>query len=153
MLIYDDTYSWEGWGGKLKLGSGQCRMKIFDLDKGKRQGLAHLKPIIVVVSDLPRELSWTPNQMTVKSCASHIATHVVREFNIDPERMVWVEHYPATPEGDRVRYPVEERFDEATFTWREEGALQGGWKPLSPPLAALVKKLLAEAPNPKEREA
>ena len=153
MLIYDDIYSWEGWGGKLKLGSGECRLRIFDLDKGKRRSVAHMKPIIVVVSDLPREPSWTPNQMTVKSCASHIATQVVRKFNIDPDRMIWVEYYEATPEGDTVLYPSEERFDEAVFIWREEGALQGGWKPLSPPLTTLVRKLLSDADNPQEREA
>ncbi len=144
MLIYDDIYAWDGWGGKLKLGSGQCRLRIFDLDKGKRAGVAHLKPIVVVVSDLPREPSWTPNQMSVKSCASHIATQVVRQFDIDPDRMIWVEYYPASAPSEHVRYPSEERFDEALFIWREEGALQGGWKPLSPPLTALVKQLLAE---------
>jgi len=153
MLVYDDIYSWEGWGGKLKLGRGECRLRIFDLNQEKGRCVAHMKPIIVVVSDLPRELSWTPNQMTVKSCGSHIATQVVREFNIDPDRMVWVEHYEGTPEGENVLYPNEERFDEATFIWREDGALQKGWKPLSPPLTAIVRKLLADAANLQEREA
>jgi hypothetical protein len=156
MLIYDGIYSWEGWGGKLNLGSGRCRMKIFDLDRerggSRKRSVAHMKPIVVVVSDMPREPSWTPNQMTVKSCASHIATKVVREFNIDPERMLWVEHYEATPPEEDVLYPCEERFDEALFTWREEGALQKGWKPLSPPLRALVQKLLADAADATENE-
>ncbi|AOY57382.1 hypothetical protein [Desulfococcus multivorans] len=153
MLIYDDIYSWEGWGGRLKLGSGQCRLRIFDLDKDGGRRIAHLKPIIVVVSDIPREPSWTPNQMSVKSCASHIATKVVREFGIDPERMVWVEYYEAPSKDENLRYPGSDRFDEAVFVWREEGALQGGWKPLSPALTDLVRKLLADAADLTEREA
>jgi hypothetical protein len=156
MLIYDGIYSWEGWGGRLNLGSGKCRLKIFDLDRndgaGRQRRVAHMRPIIVVVSDIPREPAWTPNQMSVKSCASHIATKVVGEFGIDPERMVWIEHYEATPPGEGVLYPCEERFDEATFTWRDEGALQKGWKPLSPPLTELVRKLLADAAHATEDE-
>ena len=53
MLIHDDICSWEGFGGKLRLGSGKCRLQIFDLTAGGKKGLAHLKPIIVVVSDIP----------------------------------------------------------------------------------------------------
>ena len=152
MLLFDGIYSWEGWGGKFKLGSGRCRMRIFDLDTGEKRRVAHMKSIIVVVSDLPREPGWAPNRMTVKSCPSHIATKAVREFNIDPGRMLWVEHYEATPEGENVRYPVAERFDEALFSWNEEGAMQRGWKPLPPPMIETVKHLLADCASPSTDE-
>ena len=39
MLIYDDIYSWEGWGGMLRLASGKCRLRIFDLKKGNEKRL------------------------------------------------------------------------------------------------------------------
>jgi len=53
MLVHDDMFSWEGWGGRLKLGSGKCRLRIYDLKKDDKKGLMHLRPIIVVVSDVP----------------------------------------------------------------------------------------------------
>ena len=75
MLIYDDTFFWEGFGGRLKLGSGKCHLKIFDLNKGDLKDIAHLKPIVVVASDLP------DSKMTVRSCSSHIISTVVQQFN------------------------------------------------------------------------
>ena len=80
MLVYNGIYSWEGWGGKLRLGSGKCRLSVFDISRDQ-QNIAILKPVIIVVSDIPSYESG-PNRMSVKSCASHIATRLVREFNI-----------------------------------------------------------------------
>lgn len=147
MLIYDDIYSWDGWGGKLKLASGRCHMKIYDLRQREQTGVALLKPFVVVVSDLPFEKQG-PNQMTVKSCAGHIATRVVREFKIDPHRMVWVEHYRLTPEDKGVAY-ARERFEEAEFTWTDSGAISPRWKPLNPALEKQLRRWLDDsAENP-----
>jgi len=33
MLIYDGVYAWKGFGGMLKLASGQCRLRIYDLTR------------------------------------------------------------------------------------------------------------------------
>ena len=73
MLIYDDIYSWEGWGGKLRLASGKCRLRIFDLKKGNKKGLAHLRPIIVIAADVPE------SRMSVRSCCGHIATCITKD--------------------------------------------------------------------------
>ena len=144
MILYDGIYSWKGWGGRLKLGSGQCRLRIYDLRKRKEKGVAHLKPIIVIISDLPDETDWAPTKMTVKSCASHIASNVVKEFNIDPNRMMWIEHYPEPPEKDLIRYS-RERFDLAEFTWHDLDATKTVWNPLPRAMEDLVKRLMAEA--------
>ena len=82
VLIYDEIYSWEGFGGVLRLASGKCRLWIFDLKKGDREGLAHLRPIIIIASDV------ADSRMTVRSCCGHIASGVARKFNIKPERMI-----------------------------------------------------------------
>jgi hypothetical protein len=29
MMMYDDIFSWEGWGGELRLASGECRLRIY----------------------------------------------------------------------------------------------------------------------------
>ena len=62
MLIYDQIYSWEGFGGVLRLASGKCRLRIFDLEKEDRTGLAHLRPTIIIASDVP------DSRMSVRSC-------------------------------------------------------------------------------------
>ena len=47
MLIVDDVFAWEGWGGRLRLEAGKCRLKIFDLRKAlsqpRRQVISRLR--------------------------------------------------------------------------------------------------------------
>ncbi|MGE0087334.1 MAG: hypothetical protein AB7S75_23250 [Desulfococcaceae bacterium] len=141
MRIYDGLYTWDGWGGKMRLASGRCRLRLFDLKKGSEGEVTHLKRFVAVVSDIPFGKQG-PNQLTVKSCASHIATNVVRNFSIEPGRMLWIEHYPGDSENEKLRYPVKEHFDEAEFSWDEGGAKNARWKTPSPATVELVKKLL-----------
>lgn len=134
MLIFDDTFSWEGFGGKLKLGSGKCRLRIFDLNKGDQKDVAHLKPIVVVASDLP------DSKMSVRSCSSHIATRVVQKFDIAPHRMQFVEYYPQKFYGEGDRKTIPETFEAVEFTWTENRALHPKLKSLGPPLLDLLKR-------------
>jgi hypothetical protein len=136
MLIYDDIFAWEGFGGKLKLGSGTCRLRIFDMNKGDPKGVTHLKPMIVVASDLPE------SKMSVRSCSSHIATTVVQKFNIAPHRMQFVEYYPKKLYGEGNRSVIPETFEAVEFTWKEKMALHPKLKPLESPLLDLLKKKL-----------
>ena len=139
MLIYDDIYSWEGWGGRLRLASGKCRLRIFDLKKHDKGGLAHLRPIIVIVSDV------SESPMSVRSCSGHIATSVTREFNIKPHRMLFIEYYPKTVYGQRQEYMIAEKYDVVEFKWLQEKAIEPKWRTLKPPLLDMIKKLVAEA--------
>ncbi len=141
MRIYDGLYTWDGWGGKMRLASGRCRLRLFDLKKGSEGEVTHLKRFVAVVSDIPFEKQG-PNQLTVKSCAGHIASNVVKNFSIDPGRMLWIEHYPEETGNEKLRYPVPERFDEAEFSWNEQVATNARWKTPSPATVKLVKKLL-----------
>jgi len=138
MIITDETYSWEGWGGKLKLGSGSCRLRIYDLKKGDEKGLAHLRPIIIVVSDVPE------STMSVKSCAGHIATSVTRDYDIDPNRMVWIEYCPSSTYGVRQENTIPERYEAVEFVWHDDKALHPKWRPLNPQLLDIVKELTEE---------
>ena len=136
MLIYDDIFAWEGFGGKLKLASGKCRLRIFDMNKGDHKGVAHLKPMVVVASDLP------DSKMSVRSCSGHIATTVVQKFNIAPHRMQFVEYYPKKIYGEGNRKVIPEMFEAVEFTWTEKMALHPKLKPLDSPLLDLLKKRL-----------
>ncbi|MBU0986530.1 MAG: hypothetical protein KKH68_04675 [Proteobacteria bacterium] len=137
MLIHDDIFNWSGWGGKLRLGSGECRLRIFDLEKGVTKGPTPLKSVIVLVSDVP------DSRMSAKSCASHVATLVAKEFKIDPHRMLWVEYYPENRYGVDNERIIPERFEVVEFTWYEDKAVKPEWRELKPPQLDEIKKLIS----------
>jgi hypothetical protein len=139
MLIHDDVYHWKGWGGNFRLGSGKCRLRVFDLKKARSRGLAHLKPIIVVAEDV------ADSPMSVRSCAGHIVTRVAIEFDIDPQRMLFVEYYPAVAYGERQERSIGERYDAVDFTWHGDKALDPRWRPLPEPTIALLKEIGKES--------
>ena len=145
MIIFDDIYTWEGWGGAFRLGSGRCRLKIFDLKKCGKAGLVYLKPVIVVAMDLPKE---KPSDMTVKSCNSHIATSVARDFNIEPNRMQFVEYYPARRYGKTNEHLIEERLDAVDFTWFGDKAMKPVYRNLEPSLLEIVRALMRRPQPP-----
>jgi hypothetical protein len=136
MLIYDDIFSWSGWGGKLMLGSGKCRLRIYDLKKDDKKSLMHLRPFIVVVSDVPG------SKMSVKAATSHIVTLVAQRFNLNPHRMLWIEYYPENKYGVDGKRVIPEKFDAVEFTWHEDKAIQPKWRTLKPPLLDEIKKLI-----------
>ena len=135
MLIYDDIYSWEGWGGKLRLASGKCRLRIFDLRKGSKKGLAHLRPIIVIVSDIDE------SPMSVRSCSGHIATSIARGFKIKPQQMLFIEYYPQTIYGQHREHAIAEKYDLVEFNWQRDKAIEPKWRTLKPPLLDMILEL------------
>ena len=73
MMVYDDIFEWEGWGGQLKLANGRCRLRIYDLNRSDNLDVIHLRPILVVLvrdplgkfqdkylftTDLDADLGW-----------------------------------------------------------------------------------------------
>lgn len=142
MLIHDDIFSWKGFGGRLGLASGKCRLRIFDLTKDKKSKVMHIKPFVVVVSDLPGDESKF-KKISVRSCTSHIATCVVRQFNIDPQRMVYLEYYPPSTYGDHQQHHIPAKYDAVDFVWHGNKALHPTWRVLSPPLLDVVSELIS----------
>jgi hypothetical protein len=138
MLIHDEIFTWEGWGGKLKLGSGKCRLRIYDLRKGKAASLAHLRPMIVVVSDV------ADSPMSIRSCSGHIATTVTRRFGLDPARMIFIEYYQPKSYGENDEHLIPERFEIVEFSWHEDKAFNPKYRPLNPPLKDTILPLLRE---------
>jgi hypothetical protein len=137
MLIYDDIFSWEGWGGQLRLASGQCRLRIIDLQKRKAGSPSYLRPIIVLVSDVAE------SRMSVRSCTGHIATNVTRQFKIEPDRMLYIEYYPETSYGEHGEHIITEKYDVVDFTWHEGRAIEPKWRTLRPPLLNVIKEIVA----------
>ncbi|MDA8138348.1 MAG: hypothetical protein M0036_06785 [Desulfobacteraceae bacterium] len=147
MLIHDGTFAWEGFGGVYQLAAGRCRLRIFDLSKAPHGKVAHLKPMVVVVSDLLGE-STQLRQVSVRSCASHIATTVATKFRINPQRMTYVEYYPASVYGDHNQHEIPAKYDAVEFSWFDDKALHPKWHPLASPLLETVADLIAETEEP-----
>ena len=139
MLIHDGIYSWEGFGGKLKLASGQCRLRIYDLTRDAFRGLAHLRPVVVIVSDV------SGRRISVRSCAGHVATSVARDFKIDPLRMMFIEYCPESVYGEHQEHIIPERYEAVDFNWTEGGAIQPKWRTLQAPLVEVIKQIVAGA--------
>jgi len=137
MAIFDDLFSWEGWGGKLRLASGSCRLRVFDLRKNTRTDVKPIRPIIAVATDVPE------SRMSIKSCAGHIATQIVETFDIDPHRMIYVEYYPSTRYGHADEHEIPEKYEWVELTWHDRKAIQPKWRALNPPLLDVVKELMA----------
>jgi len=135
MLIYVDIFKWDGFGGELKLASGKCRLKIYDISGDQTDGLLHLKPIIVIAMDHP------DSKMSVRSCSSHIATMVIQTFHIAPSRMQFVEYYPQKTYGKSGKKFIPEIFEAVDFTWKERMAIHPKLRPLSPRLIACLQAL------------
>lgn len=136
MLIHDDIFAWEGFGGVFRLGRGKCRLRIYDRNKGGKKDVAHMKPIVVIVSDTPGD------GMSIRSCAGHVATAVTRAFDIDPGRMLWVEYYPLVTYGARKEHVIPERYEIVEFSWRDGMALKPSWKTLQPPMLDIIRDLV-----------
>jgi hypothetical protein len=136
MLIYDGIYTWEGFGGRLKLSSGSCRLRLYDLSREPSGGTAHLRPFIAVVSDVPE------SRLSVRSCAGHLATSVARDFKIDPQRMLYIEYYPESVYGEHRERRIPEKYDAVDFNWTEGGAIQPRWRTLQPPLLDAIRRVI-----------
>lgn len=137
MLIYNDDFEWQGFGGQLKLGSGKCRLSIFDLSAEPAGRLAHLKPVIVIASDHP------DSNMSVRSCSSHIATIVSSTFEIAPNRMQFVEYAEEKTYGPNDQKVIPEKFVAVDFTWKDNKAMHARLSSLGPPLLDRLKNLMA----------
>ncbi len=145
MLIYDDDFEWQGFGGQLKLGSGKCRLSIYDLSAEKLGRLALLKPVIVIARD------HVDSKMSVRSCSSHIATMVSNTFEIPPNRMQFVEYAEKKTYGPDDQKVIPEKFVAVDFTWKDNKAMHARLGPVGPPLLDRIKELLADKLDREEK--
>jgi hypothetical protein len=139
--IYDGLLSWDGWGGEFRLVAGQCQLWIYDLTANADTSLTLLTPIVVVVSDLPENYG-KPGVMTVRSCAAQIASKVASRFSIKPQRLLYVEYYPARRYGVNGEHHIGEKFDRVRFQWHNQRATNPRWEGLTEPLKEVVAQLI-----------
>ncbi len=73
---------------------------------------------IVVITELPENRG-----MSVTNCCEFLAAYVANSFNVDPNKVVWVEHYPE-------RDGLDETFDLVELRWRHTAH---GWTVIGRP--------------------
>lgn len=146
MRIYEGLFSWEGFGGVYQLAAGQCRLWIFDLSKDPHSKVALMKPFVVVVSDQP-DPEPKYRKMSVRSCAGHIATGITAQFQIDPQRMIYVEYHPQSVYGDQGQHLIPATFEAVDFVWHDVKALHPKWRPLDASLQDTLVELMATSGN------
>ena len=146
MKLFDDVLHWEGYGGKFNLAAGRCRLRLFDMSKEEKRGVAHVKPMFAVVSDLPGDSPTALKKVSVRACISHVATTIVHRFKLDQNRMVLIEYYPKETYGLHSEKVIPEKFDQVDLKWHGDKALSPNWRPLSSPLLETVRDLIAKNP-------
>jgi hypothetical protein len=139
-FIFNDIFTWDGWGGLIRLAAGRCHLWLFDLRKvsGRPEGMIFMQPFVGVIQEID-----PGNPVSLRSVTSHVATMVVRRFNIDPRRLLWVEYVPERIYGGQARRTVPEKLDQVELNWVEGKAMIPGWRPLDEPLRTLVKGVIA----------
>jgi hypothetical protein len=90
---------------------------------------------VAIVRELPG------NTVSIRAVAGHIATSVVGQFDLDPQRLLWVEHYPRSVYGKDGEHEIPERYDVIQFTWESTRAISPRWEPLKPPLLDTIRRL------------
>jgi len=145
MLIFDAIYTWEGWGGAFRLGSGKCRLRIYNLKKYGDRSVSFIKTFLVVATDLPKKKQ---TDMSVKSCSSHIATSVARDFHFDPQRMQFVEWHPMRRYGMEDEHEIAERFEAVDFTWHGDKATMPACRDPEPSMLKILEDLVHRPSTP-----
>ena len=113
-LITDQTFHWKGFGNGFGSWESRCRLRIVEPPSGST---------VVVVSDQGMDTGTF-----ITNCAASLATLVVQQFQLDPEDLIWIEHYPDSDvECSRVE-----------FVWQGNIAKKTHWSYLPPQQAIAI---------------
>lgn len=98
MILFDGEYSWKGRVDRnerpISWWASTYHLKIVDLER-RAQGVFYLRPVIVKIHDTGRGAS-------VVNCLSEMAKHICAEFNLDLNRVLWIEDAPGVEAGIQV---------------------------------------------------
>ena len=98
MIIYDGEYSWKGKSTAKKRPiswwRSSYRLRIVDVSRDA-PGIVFLKPHVVLFAD-------TGEGASVTNCLPDLAKQICEDFELDLNRVVWVEDRPEIKERFRV---------------------------------------------------
>jgi hypothetical protein len=96
----------------------QCRLRIF-------QPHPYTELQTVMITDMGFEMGWF-----IPYIVERLMDQVINEFQLDPVKVVWIEHY--TPE---FRKPTFDDFSQVTFEWQDGKAMNPKWFSITPQIA------------------
>jgi hypothetical protein len=87
MIIYEGKYDWDGKktdsSPPISWWPGSYMIKIIDL-RDSHPEIIHIKPYLCI-------FSTTGDDYCVKNKFQNLAVKICRQFNIDPEKVMWIE--------------------------------------------------------------
>ena len=108
----------------------RCYLQIFLGSSGEQ---------IVLISDLGCEISWfIPRRLEL------LATQIVQEFNLDPDRLIWIEHDP-TGTGALDSHNLDTELSQVLFHWEGGKASNPQWYNLSPKIIKTLTRKISPA--------
>jgi hypothetical protein len=106
--LYRCIVSGQVFGGwKLR-----CHLRIY---------FPHPEQQTVLISDMGCETGWF-----IPYKVEQLANHIVKEFQLDPAALVWIEHY-----SPNVKKPTCSEFSQVTFDWKQRKASNPRWESIS----------------------
>ena len=112
MKDIDRLYQCHVVGQESSLWQLQCHLRIIYQQFGQQ---------IAIVSPQNCEIGWFITSKTAK-----LATQIVREFQLNPERIVWIEQDP-----NYARRAICSEYSEVTFDWNHAIASNPQWQSIS----------------------
>ncbi len=93
MIFFDGTYRLRRQenGPPISIGKWACSWRLRIIDFAMNQpDVKHLKPIVVVATQTGQSLFKT-------TCAESLGKRICRDFDLDINEILWIEHFPDEP--------------------------------------------------------
>ena len=112
MKVFEQFYECPVTGHESAIWQLKCHLRIIYQQFGQQ---------IVIVSVQNCEVGWfIPSQL------EQLATHIVRTFQLDPDRLLWIERDP-----HYASRPINTEYSEISFDWHQGIATNPQWKAIA----------------------
>ena len=112
MQVFEQFYECPVTGHESAIWQLKCHLRIIHHQFGQQ---------FAIVSVQNCEIGWfIPFQL------EQLATHIVRTFQLDPDRLTWIERDP-----HYASRPISTEYSEVSFTWYQGVATNPQWKAIT----------------------
>ena len=133
MLLFDGTYRLQRQeDAPSKLGrKWACawRLRVFDFSK-KYPDVQHLRPYAVVATQTGEGIFKT-------TCAESLGNRICRDFDLNVDEILWVEHYPDEPALYVAIFSPKSYYETEVF-------YDVDWRPIMPNELNAIRPLMPE---------
>jgi len=134
MIFFDGTYRLQRRDDapSTSMGRWACawRLRLIDLSMSRPE-VKHIKPIIVVATQTGEGLFKT-------TCAESMGRRICRDFTLDIDAILWIEHFPDNPDRMYVAsFRPKSYLGHATF-------YDIDWRPIRPNELEAIKPFIPE---------